>query len=75
MMIDGWMAGMGWLWSLFLVLLVLLLWVALYFGVKAGGRAVRAAVASSPENVLRVRYARGEIGAEELEERLRRLDQ
>lgn len=60
--------GMGWGWTLLCLLLVaFIIWVAYRAGQgnKTGG--------SSPEEILRERFARGEIDREELDKKLSEL--
>ncbi|HET7271063.1 MAG TPA: SHOCT domain-containing protein [Rubrobacter sp.] len=77
---DGGMMGtFGWLWMLIPLLfwgglLVLIAWavVRIFPGGQAGGVS-HAGSAPSAEDILRERFAQGEIDAEEYEERLRVL--
>jgi len=63
----GWMmGGMGWWWILVLVLLVVLM-IALVRQARDGGLARRG---ESAEEILRQRFARGEIQRQEYEEKL-----
>lgn len=75
MMHDGWMFGMGWLWLLVVILVVAAIWIALRTGSRAGagetGRPLRER--STPEEVLRDRFARGDIDEQEYRSRLRTL--
>lgn len=73
-MMNSWMTGMGWTWGIpLLVLLLLMVAVAVDLGFSALGLLRQRPPGDSAEQSLKRRYARGEIDAEEYEERLRRL--
>lgn len=85
-MMGGWDGGMmggwgafGWLWMLIPLLfwgglLALIAWVVMrIFPGGPGGSAPREGSPHSAEDTLRERFARGEIDAEEYEQRLRTL--
>ena len=60
----GWMYGMGWGWILVFVVFGLLIWVAVRTGRSDGTGSTRPP-RSSPDDLLKERLARGEIGEEE----------
>lgn len=62
---HGWL-GMGWGWLIGLLLIVLLVWVL----VRISGRRK---AERSPLEILKERYAKGEISEEEYEERKAKL--
>jgi putative membrane protein len=73
-----WGYGMGWFWTIIMVVF----WIAVIVGIiflirwfvistSAGGRAVRSE--DSPLEILKRRYARGEINKEEFEEKKKDL--
>lgn len=59
-----WHFGLGWMWIFWVLLVAGIAWVALRIARRDGGRS------GSPEQILRSRYARGEIEREEYERRL-----
>ncbi len=67
---PGW--WMGWMWGLWIVVIVLVGWLVLR--AAAGARTVRE-TRLTPEEILRERFARGEIDAEEFQRRLDLLRQ
>jgi putative membrane protein len=69
---GGTMFGMGWLWTLVVVLFVAAVWFAARTGSWRGapGAAPRH---QNPEEILRNRLARGEIDEEEYRSRMRTL--
>lgn len=68
MMNGGWMYGMGWGWILVVAALGLLSWV-----VVRAARSSSRSPGSSPETVLKERFARGEIDEEEYRARRKAL--
>jgi putative membrane protein len=73
---GGFMGGMWLFWLLLLVVLVLAVrWAVSGFGPREGGRRGTPADSAleSPEDVLKKRYARGEISKTEFEVKLRDL--
>jgi putative membrane protein len=78
-MMDGWMFGMGWGWLILIVLVVIALVVLLVPrggspGSQAGGgTAPPQANPGRAQEILKERYARGEISKEEYEEMRRDL--
>ena len=77
-MMGGW-GAFGWLWMLVPLLfwgglLTLIVWAVMrIFPAGRGGHTPHEGSARSAEDTLRERFARGEIDAEEYEERLRIL--
>ncbi len=69
MMWDGWHWGWGFFWMWIFWLLVLVVVVAVLWRALAGTGSARVWV-DPAEQELRMRYARGEIDAEEYERRL-----
>lgn len=65
---DGWMWGMHWLWWAFWLIAI----AAVVWAVSRGSQA-ESHRDETPLEVLRRRYAEGEISTEEYEERKRRL--
>ena len=70
---GGWGAGFGWIW-------MIIIWVAIIAGVVWAVRAIAGSNDSRPHyseesalDILKKRYARGEIGHEEFEEKKRVL--
>lgn len=66
---DGWW-HMGWMWIFWIVVAVVLV-VLIRWAIVSSSDSRRST--PTPEEVLKGRYARGEIGAEEYERRLRDL--
>ena len=62
---HGW--WMGWWWIFWIALIVVVLWLVFYAASRPrNGREAR----RTPEEILRERYARGEIDSEEYQRRL-----
>lgn len=62
---HGW--WMGWMWAFWIVIIFVVVWLAARAGSPSRGiREVR----PTPEEILRERYARGEIDTEEYQRRL-----
>jgi putative membrane protein len=80
-MMNGWggMGGGGWLLAVLLIVLVAALIVGVVFLVRGlgggvtGGGMPQAGARESPQDVLKRRYAAGEIEREEYEQKLRDL--
>lgn len=71
---DGMMMGVHWGWWLFwLLVLVVAVWLTAMTLRGRGGDTSGGTAAQSAEEVLRERFARGEISEEEFEEKLRAL--
>ena len=62
---DGWMFGMGWSWLVLLVLVGGAIWFAVRVGTRGGSRLDPPTREKSAEEVLRERFARGEIDEQE----------
>lgn len=69
---DGWMYGMGWGWILLIAALMALVWLVLRSG-RSGRTSLGGSQGSDPEELLKQRFARGEINEEEYRARLRAL--
>jgi putative membrane protein len=74
----GWGYGMGWFWTIVMVVFWIAVIVGIIFLIKwlvistsAGGRGARSE--DSPLEILKQRYARGEIDKEEFEEKKKDL--
>jgi putative membrane protein len=74
----GWGYGMGWFWTIIMVVFWIAVIVGIIFLIKwlvismgTGGRAVRSE--DSPLEILKRRYARGEIEKQEFEEKKKDL--
>lgn len=67
---DGFMFGMGWFWLLGLLLVMAVIWVVVRAGSRGGTSDASEPREGSPEEVLRNRFARGEIGEDEYRSRL-----
>jgi len=74
----GWGYGMGWFWTIIMVVFWIAVVVGIIFLIKwlvistgAGGRGARSE--DSPLEILKKRYARGEINKEEFEEKKKDL--
>lgn len=70
---DGFMFGMGWFWVVGLLLVLAVIWVLVWASSRRGSRDPSEPRERSPEEVLRDRFARGEIGEDEYRSRLRAL--
>ena len=71
---NGW--HMGGMWIFWLVLLVTVVWLVVYLARAATGRGPAAPMQGgreSPEEILKKRYARGEIDRAEYEKKLEDL--
>jgi len=66
---DGWW-GMGWMWIFWILIIVVLLLLVRWLIIPARGSDLSS---ESPEQILKKRYARGEIDKEEYERRLEDL--
>jgi len=66
---HGW--GMGWFWIIGLVLLVLIIWVVVKYAGQA--RTPDQPVNKTPIDILKERYARGEMDREEFEQKKKDL--
>ena len=75
MMYDGYMFGMGWIWILLLIAVVAVIVFALRTGSRDGPGNSSAPTARTPEQVLRDRFARGEIDEREYRSRLKILEE
>jgi putative membrane protein len=60
----------GW-WVVWAILLIVLAWIAFVPGARRGDKSSSEDV--SPEEILKRRFARGEIGEEEFERRMKKL--
>ena len=69
---DFWFGGwhMGWIWMISLLLLVVIIEVA---WIAVRGFVLRTLTGPSPEDILKERYARGEVDPDEYERRLSHL--
>ncbi len=65
----GWW-GMGWMWIIWLLIIVVLVFLVRWLIVSTRNRSESS---ESPEQILKRRYARGEIDREEFEQKLRDL--
>jgi putative membrane protein len=78
-MMGGWMYGMGWGWLILLILVVIVLAVLLVPRGRSsrsqagGGTAYPPSSSDRAQEILKERYARGEISREEYEEMRRDL--
>ncbi len=70
---GGSMAGMGWLWLVGIVVLALVVWAAMRVAADGGKSRNGSGVSESPEQVLKGRFARGEIDEEEYRSRVTAL--
>jgi putative membrane protein len=68
---DGWGFGMGWGWILGLVVIGAVVWAAMRAGARGGAQPPPRE--RTPEEVLRERFARGEIDEEEYRARRKTL--
>ncbi len=71
---GGWMFGGGFMWIVWILLIVLLVWV---IRAAAGGGSSGSSPpppSETPLDILKKRYARGEIDDEEFERRRRELE-
>jgi putative membrane protein len=66
---HGW--GMGWGWLLILILIGIFIWVLIKVFIRAGQS--KMAGSKNPLDILKERYAKGEITREEFEERKKDL--
>ncbi len=66
---GGYGMGMGWWWIIGLIFLVVVVWIVL----KVAGQNKNPGTAKSALDILKERYARGEIDKEEYEERKKKL--
>lgn len=70
-MFYGWGSGWGWNPAMFLAMIIplLILGLVIYWAVYAGNRnaagKIETPLASSPMEILKIRYARGEIDSQE----------
>ncbi len=77
---GDWMYGYGMGWGWFGPILMIVFWVLVIAGivyivkVLAGGRSLPSAQGETPLDILKKRYARGEIDAEEFARRKRDLE-
>lgn len=65
----GW--GMGWWWIIGIIIIVAIVWMALKTMNKKSN--INTSFGKTPLDILKERYARGEIGKEEFEERRKSL--
>jgi len=70
MMHDGWMFGMGWFWILVLVLIGVGIWLTARAGMGSSPRSGMPSGGKRPEDILKDRFARGEIDEEEYRARM-----
>lgn len=64
----GWQGGwMGWMWIFWILIIAVVVWLALRAAPASRGAGE---VRLAPEEILRERYARGEIDTEEFQRRL-----
>ena len=75
MMYDGYMFGMGWIWILLLAAIIAVIAFALRSGSREVGGASTTPAGKTPEQVLRDRFARGEIDEREYRSRLKILEE
>ena len=66
---DGWMFGMGWFWILVLVLIGVVIWFAVRVATSSGSRSEKTVGGKTPEDILKNRFAKGEIDEKEYRER------
>lgn len=66
---HGW--GMGWGWLLILILIGIFIWVLIKVFIRAGQS--KTTGSKNPLDILKERYAKGEINKEEFEERKKDL--
>ncbi|MDF1571779.1 MAG: SHOCT domain-containing protein [Bacteroidales bacterium] len=70
--INGFMGGMGWYWIFGLIGLFIVVWLFIRtFNQNGGGQRLRD---KTPMDILKDRYARGEIDKSEFEERKKGLE-
>jgi putative membrane protein len=78
-MMEGWGWGIGWFGGIFMILFWILIIIALVFFIRwlvqntRGGTAYSRTESSTALDILKERYARGEIGKQEFEEKKRDL--
>ena len=68
-----WNGFMGWMWIFWLLVIVALFFVVLRAAAGGGKSSGTDTSRPSPEDVLKERYARGEIGKEEYDSKLQDL--
>lgn len=69
---DGWMGfGGGFMWLFWILLIVIIVWAV---KAVAGGGSTSPTHEESPMEILKKRYARGEIDEEEFERRRKELE-
>lgn len=68
---HGW--GMGWWWIIGLIIVIAVVW-AIVKGLNQNNQLVNKSTQKSPLDILKERYARGEIDKEEFEERKKKIE-
>jgi len=69
---QGWGMGMGWWWIIGVIIVVIVVWVVVK-GMNQNNQSANQRTGKTAMDILKERYARGEIDKEEFEERKKDL--